>query len=117
MIYRGTYLNISDNSGAKIVKCVGGNDRMKIGDIITVTVKKTQKGKLNYKSVQKAVVVTTTKQLKRKDGSRYSFDTNTCVCVAAPKGQPLGNRVMGATTYELRMYKLMKILSLTKMCI
>jgi large subunit ribosomal protein L14 len=116
MIYRGTYLNISDNSGAKIVKCVGGNDRMKIGDIITVTVKKTQKGKLNSKSVQKAVVVTTTKQLKRKDGSRYSFDTNTCVCVDS-KLSPLGNRVMGATTYELRMYKLMKILSLTKMCI
>ena len=43
MIYRGTYLNISDNSGAKIVKCVGGNDRMKVGDIITVTVKKNTK--------------------------------------------------------------------------
>jgi len=116
MICRGTYLNISDNSGAKIVKCIGCNDGIKVGDIITVTIKKTQKGKLNSKSVQKAVVVTTTKKLKRKDGSQYRFDTNTCVCVDS-KLSLIGNRVMGATTYELRMYKLIKILSLTKICI
>ena len=100
MICRGISLTISDNSGAKMVKCIGGNDSLKIGDTITVTVKKTQKGKMNSGSVQKAVVVTTIKQFKRKDGSRYSVDTNTCVCVDS-KLIPQGNRVLGATTYEL----------------
>ncbi|MEM7496342.1 MAG: uL14 family ribosomal protein [Myxococcota bacterium] len=116
MIGRGTFLHVSDNSGAKIVKCIGGGNRIKIGDAITVAVQKKQKAKIDSRSVHKAVVVTTKKQLKRNDGSIYSFETNTCVCINS-KFIPIGNRVIGATTYELRIYKLMKILSLTQICL
>jgi len=116
MIGRGTFLHVSDNSGAKIVKCFGGDNRIKIGDAITVAIHKKQKAKIDERSVHKAVVVTTKKQLKRNDGSLYNFDTNTCVCVNT-KFIPIGNRVIGATTYELRIYKYMKILSLTQICI
>ncbi len=116
MIGRGTYLHVSDNSGAKIVKCISGGNRIQIGDAITVAVQKKQKAKIDSRSVHKAVVVTTKKQYKRNDGSLYSFDTNTCVFVNQ-KLTPIGNRVIGATTYELRISKLMKILSLTKICL
>ena len=82
-----------------------------VGDIITVAVKRAVKGKVAAGTVQKAVVVETKKAVTRKDGSTVKFDRNACVLVN-PKGQPIGTRVLGFATHELRPRQMLKILSL-----
>jgi large subunit ribosomal protein L14 len=112
MIVAGTKLEVSDNSGAKIVQCIQkSGTQWTIGDIITVAVKKARGGKVTAGSVQKAVIVETKKEFARADGSLLRFDRNACVLVS-DKGQPIGTRVLGFVTHELRSRNLVKVLSL-----
>lgn len=119
MIQMQSRLGVADNSGAKSVQCIkvlGGSKRRfaRIGDIIRVSVKdalpqsKVQKGK-----VYRAVVVRTAKGLKRKDGSEIRFDSN-AVVLLNNDDQPLGTRIFGPVTRELRAKSFMKIVSLAE---
>jgi len=112
MIGSGSTLQVADNSGAKIVQCIQPSGKSyTIGDIITVAVKTASKGKVTAGSVQKAVIVETKKEFKRKDGSLLRFDRNSCVLLGN-KGLPIGTRVLGFVTHELRAKQMMKVLSL-----
>lgn len=112
MIGSGSTLQVSDNSGAKIVQCIKPSGKSySIGDVITVAVKTAGKGKVAAGSVQKAVIVETKKEFKRKDGSQLRFDRNSCVLLGN-KGLPIGTRVLGFVTHELRARQMMKVLSL-----
>ena len=117
MIQMQTKLNVADNSGAKQVQCIkvlGGSKRRtaSIGDIIVVSVKEAiPRGKVKKGEVLKAVIVRTKKEIRRNDGSAIRFDTNAAVLVNA-NGEPLGTRIFGPVTRELRSKNLMKIVSL-----
>ena len=117
MIQMQTKLDVADNSGAKQVQCIkvlGGSKRRtaSIGDIIVVSVKEAiPRGKVKKGEVLKAVIVRTKKESRRNDGSAIRFDTNAAVLVNA-NGEPLGTRIFGPVTRELRSKKLMKIVSL-----
>ena len=117
MILMQTKLDVADNSGAKQVQCIkvlGGSKRRtaSIGDIIVVSVKEAiPRGKVKKGEVLKAVIVRTKKEIRRSDGSAIRFDTNAAVLVNA-NGEPLGTRIFGPVTRELRSKKLMKIVSL-----
>ena len=117
MIQVESRLNIADNSGAKEVLCVkvlGGSKRRfaSVGDIIVVTVKDAiPKGKVKKGSVHKAVVVRVKKGIHRDDGSKVKFDNNAAVLVD-DKGEPVGTRIFGPVTRELRNRGQMKIISL-----
>ena len=117
MIQMQTKLDVADNSGAKQVQCIkvlGGSKRRtaSIGDIIVVSVKEAiPRGKVKKGEVLKAVIVRTKKEIRRSDGSAIRFDTNAAVLVNA-NGEPLGTRIFGPVTRELRSKKLMKIVSL-----
>lgn len=112
MIGSGTFLDVTDNSGARIVQCINqSGTAWRVGDTITVAVKSASKGKVTAGSVQKAVITETRKEFKRADGSTLKFDKNACVLVD-PKGQPIGTRVLGFATHELRSRNMLKILSL-----
>jgi len=103
---------VTDNSGAKVVKCINqSGTQWSIGDTITVAVQTARGGKVAAGSVQKAVIVETKKEYQRADGSCLQFDRNACVLVNA-KGLPIGTRVLGFVTHELRARQLMKVLSL-----
>ena len=117
MIQMQTKLDVADNSGAKQVQCIkvlGGSKRRtaSVGDIIVVSVKEAiPRGKVKKGEVLKAVIVRTRKEILRDDGSAIRFDTNAAVLVNA-NGEPLGTRIFGPVTRELRSKKLMKIVSL-----
>ena len=117
MIQMQTKLDVADNSGAKQVQCIkvlGGSKRRtaSIGDIIVVSVKEAiPRGKVKKGEVLKAVIVRTKKEIRRSDGSAIRFDTNAAVLVNA-NGEPLGTRIFGPVTRELRSKKLKKIVSL-----
>ena len=117
MIQMQTKLDVADNSGAKQVQCIkvlGGSKRRtaSIGDIIVVSVKEAiPRGKVKKGEVLKAVIVRTKKEFRRNDGSAIRFDTNAAVLVNA-NGEPLGTRIFGPVTRELRSKNLMKIVSL-----
>jgi large subunit ribosomal protein L14 len=112
MIVAGTNLEVSDNSGAKLVQCIQkSGTQWTIGDIITVAVKKARGTKVASGSVQKAVIVEVKKGINRADGSKLRFDRNACVLVS-DKGQPIGTRVLGFVTHELRTRNMLKVLSL-----
>ena len=117
MIQVESRLNVADNSGAKEVLCVkvlGGSKRRfaSVGDIIVVTVKDAiPKGKVKKGSVHKAVVVRTRKEIFRNDGSKVQFDTN-AVVLTDDKGEPIGTRIFGPVTRELRSRGHTKIISL-----
>jgi len=117
MIQMQTELQVADNSGAKRVECIkvlGGSHRRyaSIGDVIKVTVKEAApRGKAKKGSVYNAVVVRTAKGVRRKDGSAIRFDGNAAVLLNA-NGQPIGTRIFGPVTRELRNEKFMKIVSL-----
>ncbi|KAK9827426.1 hypothetical protein WJX74_001273 [Apatococcus lobatus] len=101
MIGSGTFLDVTDNSGARVVQCINqSGTAWRVGDTITVAVKSASKGKVTAGSVQKAVITETRKEFKRADGSTLKFDKNACVLVD-PKGQPIGTRVLGFATHEL----------------
>ena len=117
MIQTETMLEIADNSGARKVQCIkvlGGSHRRYagIGDIIKVTVKEAiPRGRVRKGQVMDAVVVRTRKGVRRQDGSLIKFDQNAAVLLNANK-QPIGTRIFGPVTRELRSERFMRILSL-----
>jgi large subunit ribosomal protein L14 len=117
MIQTESMLDIADNSGAKRVQCIkvlGGSHRRYagIGDIIKVTVKEAiPRGRVKKGQVLNAVVVRTKKGVRRPDGSVIRFDVNSAVLLN-PAGQPIGTRIFGPVTRELRTEQFMKIISL-----
>ena len=117
MIQVQTELMVADNTGAKRVECIkvlGGSKRRyaAVGDIIVISVKDAiPKGKVKKGSVHKAVVVRTRKQIHRDDGSKFQFDTN-AVVLTDEKGEPIGTRIFGPVTRELRTKGHTKIISL-----
>ena len=117
MIQMGTVLDVADNSGAKKVRCIkvlGGSKKRyaRIGDVIRVSVIECMpRGKVKKGEVQFAVVVRTKSKLNRADDARISFDSNAVVLLNAQK-QPVGTRVFGPVSRELRSEAFMKIISL-----
>jgi len=118
MIQMQSMLDAADNSGARSVMCIkvlGGSHRRyaHIGDVIKVTVKEAiPRGKVKKGDVLKAVVVRTRKGVRRPDGSAIRFDRNACVLLNDNTEQPIGTRIFGPVTRELRGDKFMKIVSL-----
>ena len=117
MIQAETRLQVADNSGAKKLYCIrvlGGSRRRyaRIGDVIVVAVKEAiPHAKVKKGDVMRAVVVRTTKELRRPDGSYIKFDDNSAVLIN-PNGEPIGTRIFGPVARELRAKKFMKIISL-----
>ncbi|MEJ2326190.1 MAG: 50S ribosomal protein L14 [Chromatiaceae bacterium] len=117
MIQMQTNLSVADNSGAKRVQCIkvlGGSHRRYagIGDVIKVTVKDAiPRGKVKKGDVFNAVVVRTRKGVRRPDGSAVRFDGNAAVLLNNQL-QPIGTRIFGPVTRELRSERFMKIISL-----
>jgi len=117
MIQVQTELMVADNTGAKRVECIkvlGGSKRRyaSIGDVIKVSVKEAiPKGKVKKGSVHNAVVVRVKKGIHRNDGSKVKFDNNAAV-LTDDKGEPIGTRIFGPVTRELRVRGQMKIISL-----
>ena len=117
MIQMQTNLGVADNSGAKRVQCIkvlGGSHRRYagIGDVIKVSVKDAiPRGKVKKGEVYNAVVVRTKKGVRRSDGSAIRFDGNAAVLLNAQL-QPIGTRIFGPVTRELRSERFMKIISL-----
>ena len=117
MIQMQSNLDVADNSGARRVMCIkvlGGAGRRyaHVGDTIVVSVKEAiPRGRVKKGEVLKAVVVRTAKGVRRPDGSLIRFDGNAAVLVNA-QGEPIGTRIFGPVTRELRSKKFMKIISL-----
>jgi large subunit ribosomal protein L14 len=117
MIQMETNLDVADNSGARRVQCIkvlGGSKRRyaTVGDTIVVSVKEAiPKGRVKKGQVMKAVIVRTAKGIRRPDGSLIRFDRNAAVLVSAT-GDPVGTRIFGPVTRELRGKNHMKIISL-----
>ena len=117
MIQRETRLKVADNPGAREVLCiniVGGSARRyaSLGDVITCTVKDAQPGgTVKMHQVVKAVVVRTSKEVRRADGSYIRFDDNACVIIGDDEN-PRGTRIFGPVARELRNKKFMRIISL-----
>ena len=117
MIQMETNLDVADNSGARRVQCIkvlGGSKRKyaSVGDIIVVSVKEAiPRGRVKKGQVMKAVVVRTAKGVRRPDGSLIRFDRNAAVLINN-QGEPVGTRIFGPVTRELRSRNQMKIISL-----
>ena len=117
MIQMQTNLDIADNSGARRVQCIkvlGGSKRRtaSVGDIIVVSVKEAiPRGRVKKGEMHRAVVVRTKKEIRRKDGSAIRFDSNAAVLIS-PQNEPVGTRIFGPVTRELRSRNFMKIISL-----
>lgn len=117
MIQQESLLEVADNSGAKRLKCIkvlGGSKRKyaSVGDIIVASVKEAiPNGKVKKGAVARAVIVRTSKEIRRKDGSYIRFDTNAAVLINS-EGEPIGTRIFGPVARELRNKAFMKIVSL-----
>ncbi|HLT92608.1 MAG TPA: 50S ribosomal protein L14 [Woeseiaceae bacterium] len=117
MIQMQTVLDVADNSGARRIQCIkvlGGSRRRyaAVGDVIKVSVKDAiPRGKVKKGEVYNAVVVRTKKGVRRKDGSLIRFDGNAAVLLNA-RLEPIGTRIFGPVTRELRTSQFMKIISL-----
>ena len=117
MIQTQTILEIADNSGARKVMCIkvlGGSKRRyaRVGDIIKVAIKEAiPTGRVKKGQVAEAVVVRTKKDIKREDGSSIRFEDNAAVLVNTQK-QPIGTRIFGPVSRELRSKDFMRIISL-----
>ncbi|MEZ5773995.1 MAG: 50S ribosomal protein L14 [Hyphomicrobiaceae bacterium] len=117
MIQVESNLDVADNSGARRVQCIkvlGGSKRRyaTVGDTIVVSVKEAiPKGRVKKGQVMKAVIVRTAFPIRRADGSAIRFDRNAAVLVNA-QGEPVGTRIFGPVTRELRSKNHMKIVSL-----
>ena len=117
MIQTESYLNVADNSGARQVMCIkvlGGSKRRyaRVGDIIKVTIKEAiPRGKVKKGQVMNALVVRTRKGVRRQDGSIIRFDDNAAVLLNA-QNAPIGTRIFGPVTRELRSEQFMRIISL-----
>ena len=117
MIQSESILDVADNSGARRVQCIkvlGGSKRRyaSIGDVIKVTIKEAiPRGRVRKGQVMNAVVVRTKKGIRRQDGSLIKFDQNAAVLLN-PQNQPVGTRIFGPVTRELRTESFMRIISL-----
>ena len=117
MIQRETRLKVADNSGARRVQCIkvlGGSKRKyaSVGDVIVVTVKEAiPRARVKKGEIMRAVVVRTAKEIRRPDGSAIRFDRNAAVLIDK-QGEPVGTRIFGPVTRELRAKRYMKIISL-----
>ena len=117
MIQMRTNLEVADNSGARRVQCIkvlGGSRRKyaSVGDVIVVSVKDAiPRGRVKKGEIYHAVVVRTAFGVRRADGSRIRFDSNAAVLLT-PKLEPIGTRIFGPVTRELRSERFMKIVSL-----
>lgn len=117
MIQMSTEMNVADNSGAKRVACIkvlGGSKRKyaSIGDVVVVAVKEAiPNAKVKKGDVARAVIVRTSKEIARPDGSYIRFDGNAAVLVNKDH-DPIGTRIFGPVARELRAKKFMKIVSL-----
>ena len=117
MIQMQTNLDVADNSGARRVQCIkvlGGSKRKtaSVGDTIVVSVKEAiPRGRVKKGDVMRAVIVRTAKEIRRQDGSIIRFDRNAAVLVNQ-SGEPIGTRIFGPVTRELRSSNHMKIVSL-----
>ena len=117
MIQNHTELTVADNTGAKRVECIkvlGGSKRRYagVGDLIVCSIKDAiPKGKVKKGAVHRAVVVRTRKEIFRDDGSKIQFDKN-AVVLTDEKGEPIGTRIFGPVTRELRAAGHTKIISL-----
>ncbi|MDP6926772.1 MAG: 50S ribosomal protein L14 [Rhodospirillales bacterium] len=117
MIQMQTNLDVADNSGARRVQCIkvlGGSKRKfaSVGDVIVVSVKEAiPRGRVKKGEMHRAVVVRTAKEIRRNDGSSIRFDRNAAVLISQAN-EPIGTRIFGPVTRELRSRKFMKIISL-----
>ncbi|MEO5374980.1 MAG: 50S ribosomal protein L14 [Alphaproteobacteria bacterium] len=117
MIQMQTNLDVADNSGARRVMCIkvlGGSKRTTatVGDVIVVSVKEAiPRGRVKKGDVHRAVIVRTSKEIRRHDGSAIRFDRNAAVLINK-QGEPIGTRIFGPVVRELRARKFMKIISL-----
>ena len=117
MIQMQTQLDVADNSGARRVQCIkvlGGSKRKTagVGDIIVVSVKEAiPRGRVKKGDVHQAVIVRTAKEIRRGDGSTIRFDNNAAVLINKQR-EPIGTRIFGPVTRELRAKNFMKIISL-----
>ena len=117
MIQMQTNLDVADNSGARRVQCIkvlGGSKRTtaQVGDVIVVSVKEAiPRGRVKKGDVHRAVIVRTASDIRRPDGSVIRFDRNAAVLINK-QGEPIGTRIFGPVTRELRGKNFMKIVSL-----
>jgi large subunit ribosomal protein L14 len=117
MIQMQTNLDVADNSGARRVQCIkvlGGSKRKTatVGDVIIVSVKEAiPRGRVKKGDVHRAVIVRTAKEIRRTDGSAIRFDRNAAVLITH-QNEPIGTRIFGPVTRELRAKRFMKIVSL-----
>jgi large subunit ribosomal protein L14 len=117
MIQMRSNLEVADNSGARRVQCIkvlGGSKRRvaTIGDVIVVSIKEAiPRGRVKKGDVHKAVIVRTSKEIRRADGSTVRFDRNAAVLISK-EGEPIGTRIFGPVTRELRGKGYLKIISL-----
>jgi large subunit ribosomal protein L14 len=117
MIQMQTNLEVADNSGARRVQCIkvlGGSKRKyaTVGDVIVVSIKEAiPRGRVKKGDVHQAVIVRTAKEIRRPDGSSIRFDRNAAVLINK-QGEPIGTRIFGPVTRELRAKNFMKIISL-----
>ncbi|MCB1651930.1 MAG: 50S ribosomal protein L14 [Alphaproteobacteria bacterium] len=117
MIQMQSRMEVADNSGARQVQCIkvlGGSKRRTagVGDVVIVSVKDAiPRGRVKKGNVQRAVIVRTKKGIQRPYGEKISFDTNACVLINN-SGEPIGTRIFGPVTRELRAKGYMKIISL-----
>jgi large subunit ribosomal protein L14 len=117
MLQNHSNMDVADNSGARRVQCIkvlGGSRRRSatVGDVIVVSIKDAiPKGKVKKGEVHRAVVVRTSKEVRRPDGSAIRFDNNAAVLINK-NNEPIGTRIFGPVTRELRAKKFMKIISL-----
>ncbi|MBC8337735.1 MAG: 50S ribosomal protein L14 [Alphaproteobacteria bacterium] len=117
MIQVETNLEVADNSGARRVQCIkvlGGSKRRyaSVGDVIVVSIKEAiPRGRVKKGEIARAVVVRTAKDIRRPDGSAIRFDSNAAVLINQ-QGEPIGTRIFGPVTRELRSKRYMKIVSL-----
>jgi len=117
MIQMQTKLDVADNSGARLLQCIkvlGGSKRKtaSVGDVIVVSIKEASpRGRVKKGDVHRAVIVRTSKEVNRNDGTCIRFDKNAAVLVNK-SNEPIGTRIFGPVTRELRGKKFMKIISL-----
>ena len=117
MIQMRTNLEVADNSGARRVQCIkvlGGSKRRwaTIGDVIVVSIKEAiPRGRVKKGDIHQAVIVRTSREIRRTDGSTVRFDRNAAVLITK-EGEPIGTRIFGPVTRELRSKGYMKIISL-----
>ncbi len=117
MIQMQSQLDVADNSGARRVQCIkvlGGSKRKTadVGDVIVVSVKEAiPRGRVKKGDMHRAVIVRTAYDLRREDGTVIRFDRNAAVLIT-PQGEPIGTRIFGPVTRELRAKRFMKIISL-----